>query len=232
MIELYLLLLLILLVLLVLLVIFRRKESFKTNVSPSEIPILIISSPEHFSRSKERLNNLGFKNIKRIPPVYLKDRGNCQTKNLSLSELGVSKAHHSCFKEILKTNKNAIILEEDWRYSLSNDLFIKKIVDYYIFFSSNDLDILWLGYCGDGCTHSYIVSPKSIKMLLDLNYCDKPIDILLYGLCRSKSLKCFKASNELHDNKIYYGQGLVFQDRKNIQGIHDHNNARTSKFAL
>lgn len=233
MIELYpILLLLILLVLLVLLVIFRRKESFRSIVSPSEIPILIISSPEHFSRSKERLNNLGFKDIKRIPPVYLKDRGNCQTKNLSLSELGVSKAHHSCFKEILKTNKNAIILEEDWRYSLSDDLFLKKILDYYNYFISNNLDILWLGHCGDACMHAYIVSPRSLNMVLNVDYCNKPIDIILYDLCKKKTLNCFKVLNETHDNKIYYGQGLIFQDRKNIEGIHDHNNGITSKFTL
>ena len=230
MIELYLILLLLILV--ILLVIFRRRESFKSIVSPSEIPILIISSPEHFSRSKERLNNLGFKDVKRIPPVYLKDRGNCQTKNLSLSELGVTKAHHSCFKEVLKINKNAIILEEDWRYSLSDDLFLKKLLDYYDYFSSNDLDILWLGYYHDSCTHSYIVSPRSLNMVLNVNYCNKPVDMILYGLCRKKSLKCFKASNEVHDNKIYYGQGLVFQDRKNIKGMHDHNNDRTSRFIL
>lgn len=228
MIEAYLILLLIILV--TLLVILRRKESFNYIVSPSEIPILIISSPEHFSRSKERLNSLGFKNIKRIPPVYLNDLGNCQTKSLSLSELGVSKAHHICFKEVLRMNKNTIILEEDWRYSLSNDLFIKKILEYYNYFNSNNLDILWLGYCGDGCTHSYIVSPKSLNYLLGVDYCDKPIDIILYALCKKKSLKCFKALNEKHDSKIYYGQGLVFQDRNNIQGIHDHENKKTSIF--
>lgn len=230
MIGLYLIVLLIILV--ILFIIVRRRESFKTIISPSEIPILIISSQEHFYRSGKRLNNLGFKDVKRIPPVYLKDRGDCQNRNLSLSELGVSKAHHFCFKEILKMNKNAIILEEDWKYSLSDDLFVKKILDYYNYFTSNSLDILWLGYCGDGCTHSYIVSPKSLKMLLNVDYCDKPIDIILYGLCKKKSLNCFKVLNETHNSKLYYGQGLIFQDRKNVVGIHDHDNKETSKFTF
>lgn len=222
----------IIIILVVLLIILKKPESFQIFSSVDDIPILIISNSENFSRSTIILNRLGFKNIKRIPPVYLKDGGNCKTKNISLSELGVSKAHQRCFNEVLKINKDSIILEEDWRYSLSDDLFLKKLIDYYNYFKSNKLDLLWLGHCGQACMHAYIMSPKSVNSILNLDYCNKPIDVIMYNLCSKKTLKCFKVSDEEHDTKMYFGRGIIFQDRNNIKGMHDHNNKRTSKFKL
>lgn len=228
MVELFLILLFI--ILLILLIACRGSESFQSDVSIYDIPILIISNSDNFCASKDKLIKLGFRNIKRIPPVYLKDRGDCQKKTLSLSELGVTRAHQSCFREVLKMNQDSIILEEDWRYSLTDEIFLKKISEYYNYFKSKDLDLLWLGHCGDACMHAYIISVKSVNNILKSNYCDAPVDLVLYKLCRNKSLNCFKVKNEVHDSKVYYGSGIIFQDRKNIQGIHDHNNMRSSKF--
>lgn len=215
----------ILVILVIILIFFQESESFN-NVSLSGIPILVISNPEKFKQSYLRLKLLGFKTIRRVPPIYLKNDTICKTRKVGLSELGCIEAHKSCFREVLKLRTPCIILEEDWDYTLASDIFSKKIINYYQYYLNNSLDLLWLGHCGDACMHAYIIGPKSCKYILGLDYCNTPVDLKLYKLCREQKLKCYKVKND-NTNKNYFGGGLIIQDRKNNIGMHDHTNKRT-----
>ena len=216
---------LVLVILVFLLIYCQESESF-SSITPDKIPILIISKPEKYKKSYERLKVLGFKIIKRVPPVFLKESKTCALEKIGLSELGCIEAHKSCFREVLNINSPCIILEEDWDYSLASGIFLKKIMNYYSYYISNNLDILWLGHCGNACTHAYIIGPKTCNYLLGEDYCSSPLDIKLYKLCRERKIKCFKVKND-NTNKNFFGGGIILQDRKNNIGMHDHYNTRT-----
>jgi hypothetical protein len=218
----------ILIILVGLLIYFQEFESESFNlVSLDDIPIIIISKSQKFKDSKKRLNQLGFKKIYRVEPVYLNKDTICSKRKIGLSELGCIEAHKNCFRKVSQLKVPCIILEEDWDYTISSNDFKKKIINYYNYYISNNLDVLWLGHCGDACMHAYIIGPKCSNQITNLNYCDSPVDLKLYKLCKLKSLKCYKVVNEGH-SKNHFGSGLIFQDRKNNLGMHDHTNSRTS----
>lgn len=216
----------ILLILVGLLLFLKESESFNL-ISSEDIPIIIISKQKKFEESKKRLEQLGFKKIFRVEPVYMNEDSICVVRKVGLSELGCIEAHKKCFQMVSKIKAPCIILEEDWDFTISSESFTKKIINYYNYYINNNLDLLWLGHCGDACMHAYIIGPRCSNHVLSLNYCDSPVDLKLYKLCRLKTLKCYKVFNEGR-SKNHFGSGIIFQDRKNNPGMHDHSNSRTS----
>lgn len=205
------------------------KEGFNT-VELKNIPILIISKENKFKQSKTKLENIGFYDIKHINPVIINNDHICKDRRISLSELGCAEAHKNCFREIKKTGKPTIILEEDWTYSVDDNVFKDKILKYYNIHIRDSLDITFLGHYGDSCIHAYIVSPKCCDKLISINNCSLPTDTNIYSRCNT-DLKCVKVKHESSVNdKLYFGKGLIVQDRINNIGMHDHNNNTTFKF--
>lgn len=227
---LFLILLLLVILILIFLLFNNTKENF-SSIPGIQIPFLLITDKNKFEDSEYKLHELGFKDISRIAPVYLEnDNTTCKERNIGISELGCSYAHLSCYKKIVETNKASIILETDWDFTVSSEKLYKLMELYYNYFLRKKLDILWLGYCGNACTHAYIIGPKTCKKILDLNYCNSPIDVILHQqLCLKKQLKCESVSSEKKSDKLF-GSGLILQDRKNNLGMHDMNNAKTTKW--
>lgn len=203
----------------------RVKEAFVTSLD--DIPIIIICNHDKFNQNKVRLNKIGFNSIHHIQSVYIKTKSNsndiCPNMKISRGELGCSVAHTYCYRKVIDMDVPCIILEEDWDYNVSDKILRKKLNDYYNEFVENDIDILWLGHCGDACTQAYIIRPSCAKFILNTNICNKPIDLLVHGLCNQETIKCRKAKSE-KKNSNHFGYGLIFQDRINNKGMHDMSN--------
>ena len=110
----------ILIILVGLLIYFQEFENESFNlVSLDDIPIIIISSSQKFKDSKKRLNQLGFKKIYKVEPVYLNRDKICSKRKVGLSELGCIEAHKNCFRKVSELKVPCVILEEDWDYTIS-----------------------------------------------------------------------------------------------------------------
>lgn len=201
---------------------------FKNNKDhfTHDIPFFVISDKVQFIKSKKRLNEMGFFNIKRIAPVYL-SKSLCPPGSkrldgikIKIEEEGCSAAHKNAMKEIKKINKASIILEQDWITTLDNDFLFKKINEYYNLHKKNKRSLTFLGSCGHdyGCTHAYIASPSAANIIINTNSCKNPIDYTYIKLCKN-NFNCTKVKN-FNKNKKYFGTGLIWQDRVNINGFH------------
>ena len=203
------------------------KENFENS---SNIPILVITDKKYFNHQKKLLNTIGFNNIYLINPVYIKDtKKYCKNIKISNGELGCSYAHLNALKEVIKLNKSCIILEKDWSYNISNNKLKKEIIKYYN--SHNKNNITFLGYCGIGCTHGYIISPVKAKSIINNKnkLCDLQID-LFYNKYYCKNNECIRVPNKYKKNKKLFGDGLILQDRNKYVGMHDSKNKRTKLF--
>lgn len=221
----------ILLCFLIFILIINKNNSYE-HFKNDDIPILIITDKKYFNQQKKLLNQIGFYNIYFIEPVYIKDSSlYCNNLKVSKSELGCSYAHLNALKKIIKLNKSCLILEKDWSYSISNKILKKEILKYYNLHQKNNYNITYLGYCGNGCTHGYIISPKIAIQIINKkkNLCNNPVDIF-YNKYFCKNNKCFRVPNKYKYNKKLYGGGLILQDRFKYIGMHNHFNKRTSNF--
>lgn len=203
------------------------KENFENS---SNIPILIITDEKYFNDQKNLLKKIGFNKIYLINPVYIKDtKKYCKKIKISKGELGCSYAHLNALKKIIKLNKSCIVFEKDWTYNIPNIKFKKEIIKYYN--SHKENNITYLGYCGNGCTHGYIISPQKAKLILKNKnrICNDPID-MVYNKYYCKKNECIRIPDKYKKNKKLFGNGLILQDRNKYVGMHNSKNKKTKLF--
>ena len=184
---------------------------------------------DRWKKTKERLNNIGIKNINRW---RAEDVNNIKkSKNIgeriTINELACLKSHLYLWKYLVKNCIDcAIIFEDDIVIGESinkNDISkeIKKNIGF---------NILFLGYCKTNnssklssrigsalCLHAYVITKPTMRRLIKITeqYLNNdnipPIDLITRDYCKNNL--CFLSHNiKTTDDDNYFGEGMIYQD--------------------
>lgn len=178
--------------------------------------IIIICLPQRHDYVKDFCNNMGihpiiFKAIDKHT-IHTKDIDITTNAKLNLGEKACYLSHLQVWKHIEKQGGNVLILEDDVMVTK----YINKIDQIMIQAKNLQWDLLYLGRCWDlcqrnmpisndlvstkfpGCTHAYIVTPKSCTKLISLmSKMQNTLDRSIKFLAKQNILTCIASSHNM-----------------------------------
>ena len=198
------------------------------------------SRPDRLEKVQKQLDYAGIE-FDRFSALSGKDHY-CRFKRFSSGTIGCSLSHRAIWQKLLDDKSS------NWYLVFEDDIFIPPEITKKTFNDIMDdvlsefpeTEFVAFGHCGscDGsenkaynenshtmifgynaCAHAYAISRKGAERLLSQNaVCKTPIDLYIAGMYRFSPTKIFRVISSIK-RKDKFGEGIVFQDRKDSSDI-------------